>query len=341
MDTWTAKQKSIIAAGGNAKCKAFFDEEEISGMPLKEKYHTKAAANYRERIRATSEGRDPPAPPPKGTGKVTEWSSLNDKARSVSPSPPSGQNNAASAGSRAENGVGVANDVTRAPSTTGFGNPNFPQQPSRNGSQEGWSGSLSTWFSAATDAAGRVYQKAHDEGVWDVVKTGAQWVGEKGKTVVETARDESFWQNAGDTVQKSASVLQDKITGIKSSTSIWIDEHFGETQPSRGNKGDEAAAYLETLSTGKMDGFGPSSSNSEPVLSSLDSRGAGRSGLRSTDVPSSEQPQNAASSSVSEKSEQNDKAGSKQGPFEGLWDEEELQDWNPDDFKKKATVKKI
>jgi hypothetical protein len=72
MDSWTDKQLSMMQAGGNGKARAFFRTHGIDGMGIKEKYNTKPAAMYREKILAQIEGR------------VFE----GDKKKNVSPSPP-------------------------------------------------------------------------------------------------------------------------------------------------------------------------------------------------------------------------------------------------------------
>jgi len=240
---------------------------------------------------------------------------------------------------------GVSSEPINSINSSGFGNPNY-RQSSQDGGQEGWTNAFSSWVSAATDAAGKAYHKTQEEGVWDsvtsAVKSGAQWVGEKGKTVVETAKDESFWHNATETVHRSASVFQDKFSGIKSSASVWIDEHFGETLPGEPSQGDKAASYLQTLSSGKMSGFGSdaiptSTSAATPVLSSMDSRrDAAPKEAESKGTISG----GAAAATLSSSGPETRDQPIKPKAFDGLWDEgEEEDEWNPSDFKK-ATVRK-
>jgi len=337
MDTWNPKQKRMLQVGGNAKCKAFFDEQDISSMELKEKYHTRAAASYRERIRALSEGQDPPPPPPKGLGKISELAPKKDTtSRSVSPM----QSDSDSASRRDTKRSGsVDNDGQRTNgSARGFGNPNFAQPQE---SRDAWSSTITGWFTAAQDVAGRAYQKAQEEGVWDsvtsAVRNGAQWVGDKGKTVVETARDESFWQTAGESVQRSASVITDKLSEIKST--VWTDEKASSDQPNSSSRGDEAASYLQSVSSGKLTGFGPDSAppaDQPPVLSSIRSTGPAQRLDSKTETNSTQRPSDLGVPNTS-------KSGSvpNSSAVDGLWedDHDDLQSWNPTEFKK-ATVRK-
>ena len=57
MDSWSEKQKKMmIAGGGNGKFLEFCKQHEIDGMDIKQKYNTKAAEFYRDRVKAICEG---------------------------------------------------------------------------------------------------------------------------------------------------------------------------------------------------------------------------------------------------------------------------------------------
>ncbi|XP_031551107.1 ADP-ribosylation factor GTPase-activating protein 1-like isoform X2 [Actinia tenebrosa] len=59
MDKWKDSELEKMKVGGNEKAKVFFDSQSDvhSGMSLQEKYNTKAAALYRDKITTLSEGR--------------------------------------------------------------------------------------------------------------------------------------------------------------------------------------------------------------------------------------------------------------------------------------------
>ncbi|GAA5855124.1 hypothetical protein JCM8547_002391 [Rhodosporidiobolus lusitaniae] len=118
MDKWTPTQVDRMKAGGNAKCREFFEANGQSwkGMSIPEKYATHTATMYREKLLADAEGRpwipsSPPQPSPSslsasGTGSLRKprlsgisSSSANATPRSVSPASPGGYNQPASSGS--------------------------------------------------------------------------------------------------------------------------------------------------------------------------------------------------------------------------------------------------
>ncbi|PFH35229.1 putative ARF1-directed GTPase-activating protein [Besnoitia besnoiti] len=72
MDAWNEKQKKMMSLGGNARCKAFFVEQGIADLPIKEKYATKAAAYYRQLLKSEVEGTAPPPALQDGEGKEPE-----------------------------------------------------------------------------------------------------------------------------------------------------------------------------------------------------------------------------------------------------------------------------
>lgn len=64
MDSWKEEQYKKMKNGGNYKAKKFFKEYGIDGLPLRQKYHTKAAEIYKEKLAAECEGREySPLPP--------------------------------------------------------------------------------------------------------------------------------------------------------------------------------------------------------------------------------------------------------------------------------------
>lgn len=69
MDAWKDKQLESMRHGGNAALQEYLEDHGVSpGLPIAEKYNTKAAEAYRQRLRAAVEGTPCPPDPAPGTG---------------------------------------------------------------------------------------------------------------------------------------------------------------------------------------------------------------------------------------------------------------------------------
>ena len=55
MDTWTEKQLRLMALGGNARLKSFFENYDLHEENLQLRYSTRAAEFYRLELRSNSE----------------------------------------------------------------------------------------------------------------------------------------------------------------------------------------------------------------------------------------------------------------------------------------------
>ncbi|KAI3644845.1 hypothetical protein MP228_011009 [Amoeboaphelidium protococcarum] len=66
MDSWKEEQHNKMKVGGNDKARQFFEKYGIQGMSITQKYQTKAADLYKEKLLAEMQGRDfdLPAPSP-------------------------------------------------------------------------------------------------------------------------------------------------------------------------------------------------------------------------------------------------------------------------------------
>nr|BAN65524.1 ADP-ribosylation factor GTPase-activating factor, putative [Babesia bovis] len=62
MDTWSSRQLLYMKYGGNQNLRSFFDEMNISSIPISQRYQTEGAAYYRKKLRAMVDGM--PLPPP-------------------------------------------------------------------------------------------------------------------------------------------------------------------------------------------------------------------------------------------------------------------------------------
>ncbi|GAA5861399.1 hypothetical protein JCM3774_000236 [Rhodotorula dairenensis] len=75
MDKWTTAQIDRMKAGGNAKCKEFFEAngQPFASLPITEKYNTHIASMYREKLVCDAEGRPwvPSAPDPASTSATS------------------------------------------------------------------------------------------------------------------------------------------------------------------------------------------------------------------------------------------------------------------------------
>jgi len=72
LDNWQPRQLRMMALGGNQRFHDFLSTHGIpQSMPIREKYSTRAAAWYRENLRAEAEGTRPPQKLPLGTGHLT------------------------------------------------------------------------------------------------------------------------------------------------------------------------------------------------------------------------------------------------------------------------------
>lgn len=77
MDSWSPKQIAIMKAGGNNKCQAYLSSKGIPANTLiKDKYDSEVAQNYKEVLKARSEGRDDPIFFPKETGFMSKEETL-------------------------------------------------------------------------------------------------------------------------------------------------------------------------------------------------------------------------------------------------------------------------
>lgn len=73
MDSWKPKHLRMMELGGNHRFNEFLAEHGVPlGMPIREKYRTRAADWYRKNLSALADGLEPPAPLPAGTGHLLD-----------------------------------------------------------------------------------------------------------------------------------------------------------------------------------------------------------------------------------------------------------------------------
>lgn len=97
MDKWKDVELEKMMVGGNAKAREFFESQPdiSSGMTIPQKYNTKAAAMYRQKIAALAEGRpwSPSDYKPETIEKPQEWLQSRDFYSSDNTLPTSGSDN--------------------------------------------------------------------------------------------------------------------------------------------------------------------------------------------------------------------------------------------------------
>eukprot|EP00922_Rhytidocystis_sp_ex-Travisia-forbesii_P009115 GHVS01013318.1.p1 GENE.GHVS01013318.1~~GHVS01013318.1.p1 ORF type:complete len:439 (+),score=61.37 GHVS01013318.1:286-1602(+) len=367
MDSWSDKQKKMMKEGGNSKLKIIFDEHEASNMNIKEKYSTKAAAYYRELLRAVSECRSGPPPLARGTGREPDSGASGfSAARKSSPSPPISPHLTSSnsrtpspspafitsdavrsdspARGQASDGLYNAGSSGGSKNMTGFGNPNFHHGGGEPSTIENIGSSLVSWWSSTKCSAQRTYQAVQEQGVVESAKSAVAsskgWVSEKTKTL----QDDDWFRSAQSGISRSASAIGEGVANVSMNASDWIEQKtgYGGNQPPNAGeteKGRMAAQKLQTLTTGRMQGFGqdaplssaaPSFADAPPATGTsnafYNSRGETRS-VSASRAAIAEESATAGNAALQTPAPAAKPMGS--DLFVG-WDD----DWNPQDFKK-------
>ncbi|EER15203.1 ADP-ribosylation factor GTPase-activating protein, putative [Perkinsus marinus ATCC 50983] len=262
MDSWNPKQLKKMELGGNSKFNKFCREMGIDKMSISEKYNTKAAEYYRNYIQALADGTAPPERPSVADGKMPAYpppaSSTSGSQRSASPPPGSGFDSS--------NGYSNGSNTQRQPgrnTMTGFGsdmsgmrNQGSSDRYSSAGFQQGGPSQGDYWhqdgqedndplgnmISGAASWMRSASQQIQHDGWNATAQSYAQWAAQKSSEAYSTVTDEAF---------------KDKVRSKLASTSDWFSQQLGGTGSSA--RGEQAAEYLGTLSSGTMEGFGSDS----------------------------------------------------------------------------------
>ncbi|XP_072930909.1 ADP-ribosylation factor GTPase-activating protein 1 isoform X2 [Epargyreus clarus] len=235
MDKWKDIELEKMLVGGNAKAQAFFESQPDykSEMKIQQKYNTKAAAMYRQKITALAEGRSwsPTDYKPEVMEKSSEWNqrdfySSNDNAFHTSGS----DNNI----SYHEYGSGRY---------TGFGNSqkqsqSTPMSPIHSGNEvvDNTLASLASGWSIFTSSVTKAARSATENAVrYGGIAT--QKVSEMASTVTEKVNNRGGWSSLGganDTRRmsnSSANYPSHSYGAMKSSTSEPYSQWNEQTQP--------------------------------------------------------------------------------------------------------------
>lgn len=207
LDAWSQDQKNMMAKGGNSKCKTYFVQQGIADLSIQKKYNTRAAAHYRQTLRAIAEGRELPPSLPEGIGALEDQRSVTYN--------------------------GAREPATEQPTTTG----SFGVSTQDWG---GWTGSFADLWGKAQHAASSAAATIQEQNVIQSIKTAASssaaWVGDRSRAAVTAVQDEHFWHNAQEKAIATASSVGGALQSGVNQAEEWISHQMGEalvtSQPS-------------------------------------------------------------------------------------------------------------
>ena len=230
MDKWKEIELEKMKAGGNRRAKEFFASQPDyngSAMSLQQKYNSRAAALYRDKIVTEAQGKSwsinsSPAQnhsspygsfgltssaerPAKAKDNSSDWSQSRSSEQRYEDYGGGGYQNTGANGQQYSSGLGSGN-----PKYWGFGNTNYDTQSQ--GSNPDLTSSISNMSVSAAKWAG-----VAKDSVFKISKTAADKATELTSKVTEQARDGSLMTN-----------VQSGVTGIASTvgklgTRTWSD----------------------------------------------------------------------------------------------------------------------
>ncbi|XP_030020766.2 ADP-ribosylation factor GTPase-activating protein 1 isoform X1 [Manduca sexta] len=236
MDKWKDIELEKMMAGGNAKAREFLESQPdyLPGLSIPQKYNTKAAAMYRQKINALAEGKQwsPSDYKPESVEKSQDWSQSRDFYSS-------GDNAFHSSGS--DNNISYHSEYGSS-RYTGFGNTpkqshSTPMSPIHSGN-EMVDNTLATLASGWSMFASSV-SKAARTATENAVRYGgiaSQKVSEMASTVTEKVNNRGGWSSLGGTTDvrrasNSGSYQSQSYGAMKSSTSEPYSQWNEQTQP--------------------------------------------------------------------------------------------------------------
>ncbi|XP_037299957.1 ADP-ribosylation factor GTPase-activating protein 1 isoform X2 [Manduca sexta] len=235
MDKWKDIELEKMMAGGNAKAREFLESQPdyLPGLSIPQKYNTKAAAMYRQKINALAEGKQwsPSDYKPESVEKSQDWSQSRDFY---------------SSGDNAFHSSGSDNNISYheygSSRYTGFGNTpkqshSTPMSPIHSGN-EMVDNTLATLASGWSMFASSV-SKAARTATENAVRYGgiaSQKVSEMASTVTEKVNNRGGWSSLGGTTDvrrasNSGSYQSQSYGAMKSSTSEPYSQWNEQTQP--------------------------------------------------------------------------------------------------------------
>eukprot|EP00730_Choanoeca_flexa_P018104 TRINITY_DN8786_c0_g1_i3.p1 TRINITY_DN8786_c0_g1~~TRINITY_DN8786_c0_g1_i3.p1 ORF type:complete len:367 (+),score=62.08 TRINITY_DN8786_c0_g1_i3:178-1278(+) len=254
MDKWKPDELERMRIGGNRQLQQWFDSQPDvkPGMNMQDKYNTKAAALYRDKIATEARGE--------------VWDASKSSARKwVPPRPPTSGGND---GTRAGNGMTVseisahkedyfervqARNATRSadlpPSQGGkyggFGNPNFSAPKPRKDEEmlSDVMANLSTGWNVFTQGAAQLVSKVNENVI---------------QPTTEKVADSDFWSGVGESMAELGSTaVSHTKEGVKNLSALLSDDksdrRAGRRTASRGSRHTSTSADGDT---GDDDGWG-------------------------------------------------------------------------------------
>lgn len=235
MDKWKDVELEKMMVGGNAKAREFFESQPdiSSGMTIPQKYNTKAAAMYRQKIAALAEGRpwSPSDYKPETIEKPQEWLQSRDFYSSDNTLPTSGSDNNISYHSEYGSGryTGFGNSPKQSHST--------PMSPMHSGSEvvDNTLATLASGWSLFASSVSKAAKTATDHAVrYGGIAT--QKVSEMATTVTEKVNNRGGWSSLGGNtdVRRASnygSYQSQSYGAMKSSTSEPYSQWNEQTQP--------------------------------------------------------------------------------------------------------------
>ncbi|XP_060809589.1 ADP-ribosylation factor GTPase-activating protein 1 isoform X2 [Amyelois transitella] len=234
MDKWKDIELEKMMVGGNAKAREFLESQPDykPDMSIPQKYNTKAAAMYRQKIIALAEGRSwSPTDYKPETVERPEWSPSRDNFSSGDNFQTSGSDNNISYHSEYGSGryTGFGNTPKQSQST--------PMSPIHSGNEvvDNTIASLASGWSMFTSSVTKAARTATESAV-RYGGMATQKVTEMASTVTEKVNNRGGWSSLGGTTDmrrasNSGSYQSQSYGAMKSSTSEPYSQWNEQTQP--------------------------------------------------------------------------------------------------------------
>ncbi|GFE54134.1 ARF1-directed GTPase-activating [Babesia ovis] len=254
MDTWSTRQLLYMKHGGNQNLRNFFDEMNISNLPMSQRYHTEGAAYYRKRLRAMVD--DVPLPPPIDPEIATrpEEQSKGPETNSGNLTGTNGNAEVKSNMSRDEfTEVDIREDVpaqssmpfSSAASDRAEEQPYVPptyQRSSSDGKVSGqkskndFFGNLSSAFGSFMDnamsTAGSAVNDLKNNNVLDQAKGAFEvtksWIETQSKRIATNVQDPGWWENNHNKAKQEAAKVANQISSAANVAQHWIQRKVSE-----------------------------------------------------------------------------------------------------------------
>ncbi|KAL0902109.1 hypothetical protein ABMA27_000057 [Loxostege sticticalis] len=237
MDKWKDIELEKMMVGGNLKAREFFESQPDykAGMTIPQKYNTKAAAMYRQKITALAEGRpwSPSDYKPETSERQTEYGQSRDFYSS-------GDNTFHTSGS--DNNISYHSEYGSG-RYTGFGNTpkqsqSTPMSPAHSANEmvDNTLASLASGWSMFASSVTKVAKTATESAV-RYGEIATQKVSEMASTVTEKVNNRGGWSSLGGATEmrrasNSSTQYQSQSYGaMKSSTSEPYSQWNEQTQP--------------------------------------------------------------------------------------------------------------